>query len=254
MEKQFARPTEPGLARRSIVQLAAVLSVVRAVRIAEHRPEWRKSRLTLVDPADLRELLKAGVVAAFWTADGVASRSLDESDAEAFEELPTVIGLLAWLAWECGFEPDLARRPASTATGDSEAGILAQLATVLAPWLLSVPETTPLIRQSIEQTPQTSIDGQRWLSLQLEFSERVTGAMGEIASSSAGERAIRRGDLVLLPVADAPLRIALDVVPTASDVRVVVFDPQGKNERRTFVASKVKSILWHGAHVQGRIA
>jgi hypothetical protein len=131
---------------------------------------------------------------------------------------------------------------------------LAQLATVLAPWLLSVPETTPLIRQSIEQTPQTGVDGQRWLSLQLEFSERVTGAVGEIALSSAGERTIRRGDLVLLPVADAPLRIALDVVPTASDVRVVVFDPQGKNERRTFVASKVKSILWHGPYAHGRAA
>lgn len=52
MEEQFELVAAPDRARRGIVQLAAVLGVVRTLRFIEQRPEWKRMHHELVDRED----------------------------------------------------------------------------------------------------------------------------------------------------------------------------------------------------------
>ncbi len=89
-----------GVARRAVVQLAAVLSVVHTLRTIEQRTEWRSKHLKLVDPEHEWLLLEAGGLALAWSSSSLGPRALKESHGEPFQELSLATGLLAWLAWE----------------------------------------------------------------------------------------------------------------------------------------------------------
>ena len=86
-----------GSARRAIVQLAAVLSVVHALRTMEQRIEWRSKRLKLVDPDHEWQLFDEGGLAFAWGSSALGPRAMREADGEMFQELSLVSGLLAWL-------------------------------------------------------------------------------------------------------------------------------------------------------------
>ena len=89
-----------GMARRAVVQLAAVLSVVHTLRIAEQRIEWRSKYLKLVDLDHERRLFEVGGLALTWGSSSLGPRALKECDGEPFQELSLAVGLLGWLAWE----------------------------------------------------------------------------------------------------------------------------------------------------------
>jgi hypothetical protein len=87
-------------ARRAIAPLAAVLGVVRSLRIVEQRLEWRRRKLELIVKDDEWKLFEAAVLAVSWGKDALIQRAVAEAEGEWFEELSIVLGLLAWLAWE----------------------------------------------------------------------------------------------------------------------------------------------------------
>src|SRR4029077_2742040 len=96
MSKQLEAARTAG-ARRAVVQLAAVLSVVHTLRTMEQRTEWRSKHLKLVDPGDEWLLCEAGGWALAWGGSSLAPRAIKEGDGEPFQELSMAIGLLAWL-------------------------------------------------------------------------------------------------------------------------------------------------------------
>jgi len=100
MEGQFELAAAPDRARRGIVQLAAVLGVIRTLRFVEQRPEWKRMHHELVDRTDEWNLLQSATIAVAWGADALAPRAVAEAGSEGFAELSMVVGLLAWLAWD----------------------------------------------------------------------------------------------------------------------------------------------------------
>ena len=100
MQGQLELAAEPDHARRGVVQLAAVLGVVRTLRLIEQRPEWRRRQLRLVETDVQRQLFESAVLALAWGASGLAPRAVDEAGGEMFDELSMVVGLLSWLAWD----------------------------------------------------------------------------------------------------------------------------------------------------------
>ena len=98
MGGQLELAAAPDRARRGIVQLAAVLGVIRTLRSVEQRPEWKRMRHELVDRQDEWSLHQSAALAVAWGTEALAPRAIEEAGGECFAELSMVVGLLAWLA------------------------------------------------------------------------------------------------------------------------------------------------------------
>lgn len=156
------QPTQ-NQAHRGIVQLAAVLGVIRTLRIVEQRPEWRRAHLALVEPDDERRLFKASVLATMWGSDSLAHRALSENDGEWFDELSMVTGLLAWLAWDVGIDiEDVSKMVRPEEVGD-EVLYSFQLLAALGPWLIDDVTAGTTLKESVARTPRLRVDEHEWL-------------------------------------------------------------------------------------------
>lgn len=89
-------------ARTGVVQLVAVLSLVREFRRLRHLPQWRRMG-GFIDSETRQDLLSQSMVILFGHAQGIA-RDIRVHDGEADEvaELGQARALLAWLAWDIG--------------------------------------------------------------------------------------------------------------------------------------------------------
>ncbi len=103
-----------------IVQMAAVLGVVRHLRSRQARFAWLPKGERLVDLDHEWDFFKEASRCLYAPAYGMAAKALTEHDGQEFDELTTVRALLAWLALDCELdtrtalddvvdEPDVAR-------------------------------------------------------------------------------------------------------------------------------------------------
>jgi hypothetical protein len=116
--------------------MAAVLGVIRTLRFVEQRPEWKRMRHELVDRTDEWNLLQSVVVAVAWGPNARASRVLAKADGEGFAELSTVVGLLAWLAWDVETNISVASQRGGLQGLEDKQWYAIQLLAALAPWLV----------------------------------------------------------------------------------------------------------------------
>lgn len=103
MIKQLERAETSG-ARRAVVQLAAVLGVIQALRKVEQRIEWRSKRLKRVEVSHEWLILDAGAMALFWVSSSLGPCAIKETYDESFQELSMATGLLAWLVWDVAID------------------------------------------------------------------------------------------------------------------------------------------------------
>lgn len=97
-EAAVARGTD---ATTPIIQLAAVLGVVRHLRVRQATFGWLPKGEQLVDPDKEWDFFKDASRCLYAPACGLAAKALPENDGGEFDELTTVRGLLTWLALDC---------------------------------------------------------------------------------------------------------------------------------------------------------
>ncbi len=85
-----------------LVQLVAVLAILKELRHLERQGHWRKCALQLVDSVALQSLLQESMFYLFSSSHRLWS-SIEAEGGERFEELDTLNLLLTWLAWEVGY-------------------------------------------------------------------------------------------------------------------------------------------------------
>lgn len=245
LEAQFKLAAAPDKARRCIVQLAAVLGVVRALRVVEQRPEWRKTRLELVDRDDEWQLFETSVEAVAWSDASLAARALAEAGSEWFEELSMVMGLLAWLAWDVEVD-------AEPAASDSD-WFPVQLLAALGPWLVGDDSAADVIADGVARTPRFGVDGSRWMRVH----RSLLDAFAEVASApdKHGTRGRRpeAGDLVVLPSGQTPrVRVILEVHQTPRGIKVEVWDRSSDKGTKQFMGPLIATLAWVPAGASAR--
>jgi len=248
MDGQFELAAAPDRARRGVVQLAAVLGVIRTLRFVEQRPEWKRMHHELVDHEDEWNLFQSAALAVGWGASALAPRAISEAGGEGFAELSMVVGLLTWLAWDVGIDisVELQRRTLAGLEDPRWYGV--QLLASLGLWLVDDSIAQDVLEESVALTPRFRIDGERWFGIHHEALETFV-----FASSSPDElgklgRSVRPGDLAILNAREAPrVRVVLEVGAGSGGETLVMFDPGAKDCVRTFLASRIPTLAWVGS-------
>lgn len=250
MVAQLERAAAPDHARRGIIQLAAVLGVLRMLRVVERRPEWKRKQLELADSADLWSLFEEGILAVAWGANGLAPRAIAEADG-GFGELSYAIALLAWLAWELEIDVEFASRRNGQQGIEDESWYSVQLFAALAPYIVGDTRAIQEVADSVRRTPRFHIDGDEWLRVQGELLSIVARMFSDPDAHGRAGRRPHPGDLAVLGEAFQPrIRVVLEVVPAGRDNKVVLFDAEDENGLQTFLASRVATLPWAVAMIR----
>lgn len=92
---------DPGLApaRALIMQLVAVISLLREIKRLENGLRWSGKGLKLLDPKSLLHLFENSMTYLFRADFDVAHRA--RSGEAVYAEVEQLFGLMAWLSWVC---------------------------------------------------------------------------------------------------------------------------------------------------------
>jgi len=234
-------------ARRAIVQLAAVLSVVHTLRVMEQRTEWRSKHLKLVDPDHEWLLLEEGVLALAWGGSSLGSRAIKESDDEPFQELSLATGLLAWLAWEMEIDVRAAVERTSLIDLEEEDDpwYPVQVFAAIAAPIADDQEARETLSGAVARTARKGADVTSWLSTHLGLADRLALAIRAPQDLSRPARAARPGDLIILgPSLDPRIRVALKIEPSGSSDKITVMDLEDEDGERQFLATHISYAAW----------
>jgi hypothetical protein len=89
-------------AKTVVMQLTAVIALLRELRRIEDSARWSAKGLKLLDETWLTRLFEASMPYLFAKDKGLAMRA--QSGIESYAELDDLYVLLTWLAWVCGFD------------------------------------------------------------------------------------------------------------------------------------------------------
>jgi hypothetical protein len=245
MEGQFELAAAPDRARRGIVQLAAVLGVIRTLRFVEQRPEWKRMRHELVDRTDEWNLLQSAAIAVAWGPDALAPRAVTEAGGEGFAELSMVVGLLAWLAWDVETDISVASQLDGLQGLEDEQWYAVQLLATLSPWLMGDDTAWTILEESIARTPRFRVDGERWVAMHRSALEVLAAVAADPDAHGKTRRRVHPGDLVVLHDRELPrVRVVLDVRQGSDGAKVMVLAPDATEGERFFLASHVATLAW----------
>lgn len=241
MAKQL-NATAAARARRAIVQLAAVLTVVQTLRVMEQRAEWRSKRLRLVDPDHEWLLLETAALATLWGGSALGPRARCEVGGEPFQELSKATGLLGWLAWEAGIDVKAAVERTSPIDLEEEDppwyGV--QVFATVAAHLSDDQDARETLTAAVTHTARKGTDASAWLDTHLGLADRLARVISAPERVANPRRPPVPGDLIVLgPALDPRVRIALEVAPSGVSDKVTVLDLANENEERQFLASHI---------------
>lgn len=94
-----------------VIQLAAVLGIVKHVRLGQSNFEWLPRGEELVDPKRKCEFFKEAARLLYAPNCRLAALALGEQEGSEFDELSIARALLAWLALDCGVDSRVRPRP-----------------------------------------------------------------------------------------------------------------------------------------------
>jgi hypothetical protein len=236
-------------ARRAIVQLAAVLSVIHMLRSMEQRVEWRSKHLVLVDSDHEWEIFEKGSLALTWGAKALVPRALQEGDREPFKEMSLAIALLAWLAWEMHVDVKAAverKKPLDPEQNDDPWYPIQILASA-APALAADEEAREHFFAAVNRTPRRGHDVKLWLATHTSFAERLEKIIASPDRVRKADRAPQPGDLVILRAAlDPRVRVALTVAPSGDTTKITVLDDENEECERHILATHVNYVACMG--------
>lgn len=245
MEGQLELASAPDRARRGVVQLAAVLGVIRTLRFVEQRTEWKRRHHKLVDRTDEWNLLQSAAIAVGWGPDALAPRAVAEAGGEGFAELSMVIGLLAWLSWEVETDIRVASQRDGRAGLEDEQWYAVQLLAALSPWLADDEAAWTILEESVARTPRFRVDDKHWVSVHRAALETFALVVLMPDEHRQTGRRVKPGDLVVLGAREVPrVRVVLDVRQGSDGGKVAMLAPDAPDGERSFLASRVVTIEW----------
>jgi lambda repressor-like predicted transcriptional regulator len=230
MTKQLAAACQDRRrAQGAIVQLVAVLGLIRELRRLRLHSRWRIAP-SLVAESDRRDLLDAAMSALLGSESGLLEVVLDLAD-EPIEEIGFLRSLLLWLAWDLGEE--LTDRIGPLV--EEEEAIRAVRANAvlyeLLPAAASDPEEAAELERSVRMTViPTGTEGARatnWMRHHLAAGLAVKGMSLEALRLKPG---LARGMLAMVPKS-APARLRVVSAVAGPEVTLWEFD-----RPRTFLA------------------
>jgi hypothetical protein len=229
---------DPAGARRFVVQLAAVLSLVRALTVYAHRREWRFVEHGLVDRRALGDLLRGLPRRLVPGGVGVLEQAI-RAEGELFEEVGVVVGLVAWSNCALHATAEAEARRARTERPRTEALTMMQQVVFLAPWLDE--DAAAIARDAVRATGHRDIDHESCLATVLGYVESArrhdAGELAPVAATDAGA-----GDLVLLASGHTPrARIVVGVALGARGAIVTVVGLDGKTSG--WLADRVQRLV-----------
>lgn len=218
-------------ARSAVVQLVAVLSLVREFRRMRHLPQWRRMG-GFIDPEHRQDLLFQAMTILYGREKGIAALvhdSVGEGDEPA--ELGQVRTLLAWLAWDLGHS--LLKRIDPLAPKSAREDLVRAYSYIyeLMPGIVSDDEDTAHLASSVRMTAKPTADegarGEEWLAHHHLKGLEVATAPPRAYDDREG---LKAGDLMRLPTSPSPqLRVVIEV--TSQQVRLTGLDSECLFER-----------------------
>jgi hypothetical protein len=231
----------------AVLQTAAVLGMLYALRRSEATGMWRAHREQFVDggfePQFARSLTHA-----------LAGHLLQLQQAEAeapFDELIAVRDLLVWLGWDLGISPVLKAGTDDLRDSEEEAWLLAAFAKIAAfvrP-AFEVQGADPLIAA----TPHVGVDPTLWTVQLSQWVTTLASTGAAIESLGRLKRPLRVGDVVHLKPLSI-LAVVVEIHGGSSGQKVVVADHERPDGTRTFKVSAVEGIASSPADVKRAIA
>lgn len=248
VEKQLARGKSDKRARQCIVQLTAVLAVVRALKNAEGREEWKEYREKLVSEDDEEWLFRMAAEFVSWEDDCILKRALDENAGKWFKEMHECISILSWLAWERSLDlrriSDRRDRFSDDGEEDEEDKYyLTQVFVSIGMWLHMSVEAQIALKGSIKHYSRHTKGYLNWIEQHLEIFGRYSKVVLNMNLYTKPCGNPRPGDLAVLGVGFNPRVRVIQKV----DQYIYVYDPEAKNFERAFLASKIIDVPWLGA-------
>lgn len=215
--------TDEFRAPSAIVQLVAVLGVVRELRRLRNAARWR-GMPSLVEERDRRQLLKEAMAALFGHRSMLLPKLVQQAEGEV-DEISHLRSLLLWLAWDLGEElTDHIGALQEREVRERQISANATLLELLPQVASRDDEIAELERSLLMTSMPTGEEGARlarWL-------ERHLGVGRQVASMSREARSIRLGNLAPVPKSHPPRhRVVCSL--NASEISFWEFD-----EERTF--------------------
>ena len=245
MLKQIDMADTPEGSARVVVQLAAVLGVLRALGMIQRREEWRKAGARLIEDKAVWTYFESSARTISASNVSVLAKAL-EWVGEPYEEHSVVAGFMVWLGWFCGVDVDEARRRGGQVGVREELWPWVQHLTYVAPHLEDDARAHEIAIGSIQQTPRRNADPDRWVAAHLDLLNTAAGLARSPDDFAAIDDPIP-GDLVLLPARFEP-RVRVIQRASKREVRgvprvfVTVLDPNAESGERQFMTTKSKVI------------
>lgn len=216
-------------AQGAIVQLVAVLGLIRELRRLRLHTRWRVTP-SLVDETDRRDLLNGAMSALFGRKSRLLQVVSDQAD-EPFEEVGFLRSLLLWLAWDLGDELTDLIGPLVEEEIATRAVRANAVLYELLPAAAAEPEEVAELERSVRMTLiPTGTEGARatsWMRRHLAAGLNVRAMSPETLRIRPG---LARGTLAMVPKSAPP---HLRVVSAVSEPYVTLWDFDGT---RTFLA------------------
>jgi hypothetical protein len=241
IEREKHAADETGSAATMLVQLVAVLAVLKELRYLERQGRWRNSSLQLVDSAALESLFQKSMYYLFSSSHRLWAAVEGEGGAR-FEELDTLNLLLTWLAWEVGYTFTLSV-PNSweveredhdwLLAGNGYLGKLLPRVGVENQWNLL--ETS--ILRTIHPIPAEKKDADTWLEINMACGDALLEEFTD--TTERPEKNFSVGGFAFVPRRIDPWSVVLDF----DDTKVAIWDFEieagGSLGRRSFLRSAV---------------
>ncbi|MDR9838391.1 hypothetical protein [Herbaspirillum huttiense] len=217
------------MAKTALVQLVAVLSLIREFRRLRHFPHWRRMS-GFIDLETRQELLACSMQVLFGNSYGLLQNICDDDvHANDILEIGQTRGLLAWLAWDVGYSLLKRIDPLAPKSEKDELVLAYSYLYELLPAIALDEEHVAQLTSSVRMTAAPSVDESArvdsWLSHHLELGLEVATAPLTVFSDRQG---IRTGDLICVPRSDPP---AFGVVVDVSEEEIRLSQLE---EERTF--------------------
>ncbi len=225
-----------------LIQLVAVLAILRELRLVERMPRWASIRESLVTRDD-EELLLNGVLTNLFGRGYQLYQAITTAlGDEQFDELARLKGLLIWLAWDCDVRLDerfdLGEEPEDVENRLEDKATLLEFAQMLK----GDPVARDEASNSILQIAQggTAIAASRWITSYLGWADRILSQPKTTATSrETPVKALRVGDLAEITT-DRPRK--LRVVSGVTEQNVILIDFGGTDWKVKFLKDRVVKI------------
>jgi hypothetical protein len=169
---KLTKADQPDTKARALVQLIAVLSLVKELVRIERLPRWRMAREFLVPEADRRRLLDDSMRCLFNSRTRLIDALTDDAQAETEEAIQLRV-LMLWLAWSIGDKVPESSVDAFDPNSQNEQLRAKAMFLALAPPVASDDAASDELRRytaaTLRSNPLDAARADRWIRLTNEF-------------------------------------------------------------------------------------